>query len=734
MTSTSNPSVVAQSSSTQNLNAQNLNEQNSSAHCSSTDYSSTDYSNTGHLRFLVIAVYALAIFMGAFLLFQVQPIMGKYILPWFGGSPGVWTTCMLVFQLLLCGGYAYAHFLNRMCTPRGQILLHAVLLLGSLFTLPIAPSADWKPTGSEAPTLWIVLLLILNVGLPYFLLSATGPLLQSWVSRSGIVAHPYRLYALSNVGSLLALLSYPFFFETWMSSSQQAINWSLVFSFFAIVCPLAGILSLIRSLKRQNALEPAAATSNHAPSAIAPLQYVHWFVLAFIPSLMLLAVTNQVCLDVAVIPFLWILPLSIYLVSFILCFESQRWYYRRPYIALTLLAFIGVLQAQSAGPSMNYILQIAIYFSALFFACMVCHAELVRIRPATQNLTAFYMTMSIGGACGGLFVGLLAPLLFNDFLELQIGLILCGLVMLALYFLPKNQTLSDLSLGRQRGYASLATFALLGIIGTQWLVGSTQHAVRNFYGVLRVKSALDEDTGLMVKVLFHGRIVHGTQLEREDLSATPTAYYGYDSGVGLTLQNFKSNAPRNIGVVGLGAGTLATYAKSGDRWKFYEINPDVIDYAQKHFTFLSHCPAEVEVLPGDARLTLARESENQFDILILDAFSGDAIPVHLLTTEALEIYRRCLKPDGALVIHITNQYFDLAPIASGLAAEAGYSFAVIDNHATLRPFANRSMWAVLSANPEAVAAVKSTSDIEVVPVRRQLKWTDDRSNLFEALR
>ena len=719
MTSTSNPSVVAQSCSTQNSNTQS-----SRAHCSS----------TGQLRFLVIAVYALAIFMGAFLLFQVQPIMGKYILPWFGGSPGVWTTCMLVFQLLLCGGYAYAHFLNRMCTPRGQILLHAVLLLGSLFTLPIAPSADWKPTGSEAPTLWIVLLLILNVGLPYFLLSATGPLLQSWVSRSGIVAHPYRLYALSNVGSLLALLSYPFFFETWMSSSQQAINWSLVFSFFAIVCPLAGILSLIRSLKRQNVLEPTATTSNHSPTVITPLQYVHWFVLAFIPSLMLLAVTNQVCLDVAVIPFLWILPLSIYLVSFILCFESQRWYYRRPYIALTLLAFIGVLQAQSAGPSMNYILQIAIYFSALFLACMVCHAELVRIRPETQNLTAFYMTMSIGGACGGLFVGLLAPLLFNDFLELQIGLILCGLVMLALYFLPKNQTLSNLSLGRQRGYASLATYALLGIIGTQWLVGSTQHAVRNFYGVLRVKSALDEDTGLMVKVLFHGRIVHGTQLEREDLSGTPTAYYGYDSGVGLTLQNFKSNAPRNIGVVGLGAGTLATYAKSGDRWKFYEINPDVIDYAQKHFTFLSHCPAEVEVLPGDARLTLARESENQFDILILDAFSGDAIPVHLLTMEALEIYRRCLKPDGALVIHITNQYFDLAPIASGLAAEAGYSFAVIDNHATLRPFANRSMWAVLSANPEAVAAVKSTSDIEVVPVRRQLKWTDDRSNLFEALR
>ena len=686
------------------------------------------------LRLLVIAVYALAIFMGAFLLFQVQPIMGKYILPWFGGSPGVWTTCMLVFQLLLCGGYAYAHFLNRLCTPRGQIFLHAVLLLGSLFTLPIAPSAEWKPTGSEAPTLWIVLLLLLNVGLPYFLLSATGPLLQSWVSRSGIVAHPYRLYALSNVGSLLALLSYPVFFETWMSSSQQALNWSLVFSFFAIVCPLAGILSLIRSLKRQNPNYEAAAATVHTRTPITALQYAHWFVLAFIPSLMLLAVTNQVCLDVAVIPFLWILPLSIYLVSFILCFESQRWYYRRPYIALTMLAFIGVLQAQTAGPSMNYILQIAIYFSALFLACMVCHAELVRIRPETHNLTAFYMTMSIGGACGGLFVGLLAPMMFNDFLELQIGLILCGLVMLALYFIPKDHTLSQLSFGRQRVYAGLATFALLGIIGTQWLIGSTQHAVRNFYGVLRVKSALDEKTGLMVKVLFHGRIVHGTQLEREDLNSTPTAYYGYDSGVGLTLQNFKPNAPRNIGVVGLGAGTLATYAKSGDQWKFYEINPDVIRYAQDHFTFLSQCPAEVQVLPGDARLTLAREPENQFDILILDAFSGDAIPVHLLTTEALSIYRRCLKPDGALVIHITNQYFDLAPIASGLAEEGGYSVTVIDNHETLRPFANRSMWAVLSANPEALAAVKSTSEKEVVPVRRQLKWTDDRSNLFEALR
>lgn len=687
-----------------------------------------------NVRLLVIGIYAIAIFLGAFLLFQVQPIMGKYILPWFGGSPGVWTTCMLVFQLLLCGGYAYAHFLTRMCTPRGQIFFHAILLLGSLFTLPIAPSADWKPNGSEPPALWIVLLLLLNVGLPYFLLSATGPLLQAWVSRSGIVAHPYRLYALSNVGSLLALLSYPFFFETWMSSSQQAVTWSTVFSFFAIVCPLAGILSLIRSLKTIQSTGPTSVATHQTPTAITPIQYVHWFVLAFIPSLMLLAVTNQVCLDVAVIPFLWILPLSIYLVSFILCFESQRWYVRRPYIALTMLTFLGVLQAQTAGPNMNYLLQIAIYFSALFLCCMVCHAELVRIRPEAYNLTAFYMTMSIGGAFGGLFVGLIAPVVFNDFLELQIGLILCGLVMLALYLLPKDANLSQLSFKRQRIYAALAVFALLGVVGTQWITASTQHAVRNFYGVLRVKSTLDEPSGLLVKVLFHGRIVHGTQLEREDLAATPTAYYGLDSGVGLALQNFNSGRPRNIGVVGLGAGTLATYAKSGDHWKFYEINPDVIEYAHEHFTFLSQCPAEVQVLPGDARLTLAREADHQFDLLILDAFSGDAIPVHLLTTEALEIYQRCLKPDGALAIHITNQYFDLAPIASGLAQQAGYSVTIVDNHDKLKPFANRSMWAILSANPAAQAAVKSASEKEIIPVRRQLRWTDDRSNLFEALR
>lgn len=685
------------------------------------------------LRILVITVYALAIFMGAFLLFQVQPIMGKYILPWFGGSPGVWTTCMLVFQILLCGGYAYAHFLSRLCTPRGQVFLHAVLLLGSLFALPITPSAAWKPDGTEAPTLWIVLLLLLNVGLPYFLLSATGPLLQSWIARSGIVAHPYRLYALSNVGSLLALISYPFVFETWMSSGEQAINWSLFFSFFAVVCPLAGILSLIRSLR----LHPSTSTAPTQPTtrpAITFTQYAQWFILAFIPSLMLLAVTNQVCLDVAVIPFLWIIPLSIYLISFILCFESQRWYSRRPYIMLTMVAFLGVLQAQSAGTSMNYMLQIGIYFTTLFLTCMVCHAELVRIRPEAANLTAFYMTMSIGGACGGLFVGIVAPTLFHDFLELQIGLILCGLVMLALYFLPKSHTLADLSPKRQFVYSSLALFALLGVVGSQIISGSNQHALRNFYGVLRVRSALDEESGLMVKVLFHGRIVHGSQLEREDLSTRPTSYYGYDSGVGLVLQNYKADAPRNIGVVGLGAGTLATYGKSGDHWKFYEINPDVIRYAQEHFSFLRQCPAECEILAGDARLTLAREPDPQFDVLILDAFSGDAIPVHLLTTEAMEIYRRCLKPDGALVIHITNQYFDLGPVAHGLAKEAGYSVKIIDNFEKLRPFANRSVWAVLSANPAALSAVTPTTDRQIIPVSRQLKWTDDRSNLFEALR
>jgi|688.fasta_scaffold00292_41 hypothetical protein len=684
-------------------------------------------------RLAIVVIYALAVFLGAFLLFQVQPIMGKYILPWFGGSPGVWTTCMLVFQSLLCAGYAYAHFLTKYATRRGQVFFHATLLLASLFLLPITPSPEWKPDGNAAPILWIITLLLVNVGLPYFLLSATGPLLQAWIARSGIIAQPYRLYALSNVGSLLALVTYPFLIETWLSSGQQAITWSLLFSAFAIVCPLAGLLSL-RHRITDNAADNNSSSKEANHPQLSAWHFCHWFLLAFLPSMMLLAITNQVCLDIAVIPFLWIAPLCIYLMSFILCFESQRWYYRRPYIALSFLSFLGMLYAISEGPELNYLVQIGIYFSGLFLVCMVCHGELVHMKPEPKFLTSFYMTMSIGGAAGGLFVGVAAPLMFNEFLELQVGIILCGVTMVALYFMRNRGSLVDLSPKRQLFYTFCTIVTLIALIANRNYSTPESFSVRNFYGVLRVNSQFDKATESSQKLLLHGRIVHGSQFEKPEIAQEPTTYYTQDAGVGLALSDHKPNSPRTIGVVGLGAGTLAVYGKPQDRWKFYEINPDVIRIAQEHFTYLSNCPAELEVLPGDARLTLANEKENQFDILVLDAFSGDAIPIHLLTTEAMDIYRSCLKKDGILVIHITNQYFDLAPVAHGLAEYSGFHARVIDNFENLRPFANRSVWALLSASPSTLQAIHLSDPKQTVPVSKKSIWTDDRSNLFEALR
>jgi hypothetical protein len=697
------------------------------------------------------AAYAATVFLSAFLLFQVQPLLGKAILPWFGGSPAVWTTCVLVFQALLFGGYAYSHLTTRYLSPRHQAYVHLALLMWATVMLPIAPSPAWKPAAGDAPVPRIILVTIASVGLPYFLLSTTGPLLQRWFSQTYAGESPYRLYALSNLGSLLALLSYPFVVEPAFSIPVQSTLWSGMFAAFALLCAGSAVV-MWRRVEKSNGLRATAIEEQGGvPSSRCRRRDLLeaddegeprpswnliglWFGLATVPSVLLLATTNRVCLDVAVVPFLWIIPLALYLITFILCFDGQRWYVRRPWVLAaggSLLVVCWLFVRGATGPSLT--VQVVWYFLALFCAGMVCHGELAALKPSPRHLTTFYLTVSAGGAAGGLFVALVAPLIFVSYFELHLGVFGFGLLCLAL-LLREDWRVRLPVAGWLQG-----TSVIVGLVCSALLMSQFgRHAAgsvavsRNFYGVLKVEqkpATRPEDT---VKQLFHGWVIHGTQFVAPEKRRIPTAYYATCTGVGQVMAKHHAGQPRHIGVVGLGVGTLAAYGQPGDRYRFYEINPDVIAAAQHHFTFLSDSPAATTIVEGDARLALEFEEPQEFDILVLDAFSGDAIPVHLLTREAMAVYLRHLKTDGLLACHISNLHFDLRPVIAGLAHENGLTSVVRLSDDDRRTAAQPALWVLLARYPQVLAlasGLESNSESKRPPVL----WTDDRSNLLEVL-
>jgi SAM-dependent methyltransferase len=682
---------------------------------------------------LVLALFASAIFVSAFLLFQVQPIMAKFILPWFGGSPGVWTTCMLVFQVLLFAGYAYAHLLQRGLSLRGQVLMHGILLGLAAAALPITPSPDWKPSSDSSPSGLIIALLLAKIGLPYFVLSSTGPLLQSWLGQANACTHPHRLYALSNVGSLLALLSFPFVVEPALSSQQQAATWSLLFMGFIGLCIGSGIAAAW--LRRR-----VVTTSNTdvPPPGIAvlvtPSVVGVWFALSLLPSILLLATTNQICLDVGVIPFLWVVPLAVYLMSFILTFESDRWYERRTGVLLAMISFLALFSLKALAIKLPLLVELGLHFAGLFFSCMVCHGELVKLRPSSNQLTFFYLVLSAGGACGGLFVGLVAPIVFNAYHEWQLALFGCILVFMETYLQRSKGWLLRIPTSVKWSLA-----VGLPIVAVCWMSfwnsrsNNQLIAMRNFYGVLSVTQAKDEVSGRPIRNLVHGRVVHGSQFLEPELAGEPTTYYAPQSGVGLTLLHHQADRNRKIGVVGLGAGTLATYGLSGDVFRFYEINPHVIQLAKEYFSFLSSSDATIETVLGDARLTLERESPQDFDVLVLDAFSGDAIPVHLLTREAMKIYTRHLRHDGILAIHISNLYFDLESIVAGLATCDTFEATVVDIDDHTSAGALTSKWVLLSRQRDSLNQILQDTP-STAPVGKPVLWTDDKNDLLKALK
>jgi hypothetical protein len=689
---------------------------------------------------MAMILFALSIFLSAFLLFQVEPMIGKLILPWFGGTPAVWSTLMLLFQVLLTGGYAYAHWLIR-CIKR-QSLIHMALLSLAVIVLgtravsvssPIMPSVSASSQNLQAPVLEITKLLLLSVGLPFFILAANGPLMQAWFSRIHPNRSYARLYALSNVGSLIGLLTYPVMIEPNLSLRAQGWTWTAGFLIF-------GLLLILIALRNQK-LSPLSPpiTGSAKLSGRPSLSLVSlWIVLSATASIFLLSVTNQISQEVAVIPFLWILPLTIYLLSFILTFSDERGYNRKFYAALFLVSAALTLFVMLNATHLHVYWQITGYCLLLFASCMLCHGELYLLRPAADYLTAFYLIVSIGGAIGGIFVSLIAPLIFNGYWEFFVGFAMTIAILLTV-------------LRSHPDYAARARFVftvfvlitvLLTVLST--FFSGALFSKRNFYGVIRVREGWVGNPPQRAYLMSSGITVHGLQFLSDFKTSTiPTTYYVPESGAGLAILNHpKYGHQLRVGLLGLGVGTLLAYSQPGDVYRLYEINPVVVDLAAgngDYFSFLSDSRADITTVLGDARISLQRELDQghpqNFDVLVVDTFSSDSIPIHLVTKEALALYLAHLAPDGIVAAHITNLHLDLQPVFWQLAKYYGLQMVRI-NYAGDSTGGYASHWILLARDPallEIPAIQQRAVDLNSYSTTVQL-WTDDYSNLFQILR
>jgi len=671
-------------------------------------------------------LFAKTIFLGAFLLFLIEPLFAKLILPWFGGSAAVWATCLVFFQTALLLGYFYADAATRRLTPQRQSVLHLAMLLVSLLWLPIAPQIFWRTHIQTDPAWRILGLLSFSIGLPFVLLSATSPLLQAWYARRAPGRSPYPLFALSNLASLLALLSFPFFIEPHLSSRQQSILWSTVYGLFAICCSLCAWISRSNATTTLTTdVAPEAASDETLPSTRTRLL---WLGLSACGSMMLLAVTNHLSENVAPVPLLWVLPLALYLLTFAMVFAKHRFYSR--WLVTRLLAVaLGTAGYAVHDSSITHAIQISVplFCVALFIVCLFCHGELVQRKPGVRYLTSFYLLIALGGALGAACVGLVAPHIFSGIYELPIVLLLAAI-------------LGSIVLWHEGWSARIfwpavtVTMCVVLFSNVRSTRDGTVAMMRNFYGALRIQ---DFTVGrqLPYRSLIHGTIQHGAQYLTFPENRNPTTYYGRRSGVGLALRFCCDDGPKRVGVIGLGAGTLAAYGKRGDSFRFYEINPQVVQIANGWFTFLKQSPAKSEIILGDARLSLESEESQQFDVLAVDAFSGDAIPVHLLTKEAFAVYFRHLKPDGILAVHTSNTYLNLAPVVKLLAEDADYATRLIASDEDITRLISSADWVLVTRNQHFLNVPETFSGSQTIIVPSNLRlWTDDYNNLFDILR
>ena len=688
-------------------------------------------------------LYAATILISAFLIFQVELIMGKLLLPRFGGGASVWTTAMLVFQVFLLAGYAYAAFCATRLTARRQGLMHLGLLAISAVTMALLVFSTHSPILSNAPPnaqvmehpVWhITTLLLTSVGLQCILLSATAPLLQHWFAR-GSSTSPYRLYALSNLGSMLGLLLYPLLVERVLTLSTQVRLWTAGYVFFALTTAGCSLLSVGAKPSPRELEQPKRKAKkrnqvlDHQPRWL-------WLVLAACSCTMLLATTNLVCQQTAAIPLLWVVPLSLYLLSFIICFDHARWYRRGLFYPLYLFWALLALRLLPVYGELPVISLVIIYNAALLTVCMICHGELARLKPPTRHLTSFYLLISGGGALGSAAVVLIAPRIFDRFWEFQIALIGCGLLAAITTVRDRESWLYTRRYGRP--VFAIAAFVLIACSGyfTYQLVTwqgemSTVLLLRNFFGPKTVAQDPDE------LELIHGDTEHGMQYTHPEARRTPTLYYARDSGIGLLLDHYQRprGQPLRMGIVGMGVGTLAAYGKSGDYFRFYEIDPVIPQLSQgtnPFFTFVEDSPAQTDVILGDARIKMQEEvsrgEPQNFDVLVVDAFSGDTIPVHLLTREAMELYLRVLRePKSVVAVHITNRFLNLSPVVANLASYYHLASAQVTT--------TTSSWVLLSRDEELLRQPDLMASTKPVEVGRHVRlWTDQYSSVFDILR
>ena len=694
-------------------------------------------------------IYALTILVSSFLLFLVQPIIAKQIIPWFGGSAAVWTTCLTFFQLVLLAGYAYSDWVQRLA-PKKQSTLHIILLVVSLAAMPILAGEQWKPMGEEDPVFRILGLLAATIGLPYFMLSTTGPLIQSWFAREqtspAVAQKAYRLFALSNFGSLMGLLAYPFAIETWVTTKTQAMVWSGFYAVFVLITIAVAVRAARSSpsFYTVSSLDGDAVSAKDDAHAMTPPKAADialWFALAALATMILLAVSSHITQNIASIPFLWVLPLSLYLLTFVIAFEGRRgkgWYLRNNMMlpAMVLAAFMAWgLVTDDGILAIDY--AIPLYLAGMFLVCLFCHGELAHAKPQARYLTRFYFMIALGGAAGGLFVSTIAPRVFPFYWELPLALLLVGAAGIWIGLRSSVGPLKVVFIG-----GSLVSMAVTAHYSRLYYADASSdsiYASRNFYGTLRIKERTPLDTQEPIRRLVHGVILHGLQDMSPMGRQMPTTYYGPDSGVGLAIHEMGRQSPSGIrvGVIGLGVGTLASYGRKGDYYRMYEINPEVIDVAKREFTYISDSPAEISFALGDARLVLEREKPQQFDVLVIDAFSSDSIPIHLITREALQVYAKHMRPGGVIAFHVTNRYLNLPPVVRQVAEQAGYQSVLIADEAAddTRGLLALSDWVLVTKNEKFLNAKiiqERKYPFETIP-GLQL-WTDDFNNLFKVLK
>lgn len=691
-------------------------------------------------------LYISTIFIGAFLLFQVQPLIAKILLPFFGGGASIWTACLLFFQGALFLGYLYAHLVTKIPKIKYQALVHVGLLWLSLSLMPssmMVSTTEIAETYSDlSPLLSITLLLSQYIGLPYLLLSATGPLLQRWLSYEKNHKTPYKLYAVSNLASLLALMSYPFLIEPSLMVSEQTRFWSFAYIVFVAV------LSIIAfKLYQANPQTSLKALNESGASEVNKLKHKGfmiflWGFLAAIGVMFLIATTNAMTQNIPPVPFLWILPLSLYLISFILCFHSPKCYVRWYWFALFAISAFAATLMFFIGTQFSLVGQLVIYSFILMSACMLCHGELAKLKPQVSYLTLYYLMISLGGFLGSLFVNIAAPALFTFFLEFLLA-IWCLFIAFSLCIYASDKayhgvvsTRGDTIMARSSILIMLLLigfYLYLNSVVTQSLVASE----RNFYGILSVVEV--EANGQKERRLIDGTTSHGTQLQSAQLSFIPQSYYRKDTGVALALEHLYKTPDINVGLVGLGAGTLAAYANEGDTFYFYELNPAVEAMAKEYFTYLSNTSAYIDISLGDGRVSLARElsefGSNQYQVMVIDAFSGDAIPAHLLTVEAFELYWQHLAEDGVLAIHISNTHLDLSHLVRGLAAKFDKKALSFVTPAT-KTDSNETHWVIVTNNTSfinhrKVKALQTPWKTQAMPFTL---WTDNYSNLLSVLK